>query len=86
MSKQRDAYRELKLGKPSQMTEEKIQKLESLEFRFKIGKGKAIRQWDSYFADLLSFKDRFGEYYIFIFQCSACVRLCTKNTNNNATS
>ena len=62
VSKQRDAYREFKLGRSSNISEEKIQKLNNLGFRFKVGKGKAIRHWDSYFADLVSYKERFGRY------------------------
>lgn len=62
VSKQRDAYRDLQRGKPSNLSQEKIEKLENLGFRFKIGKGKAVRQWDSYFADLVSFKEKFGRW------------------------
>ena len=42
------------------MTKEKIAKLESIEFRFYIGKGKALRTWDIYFNALVKFKENHG--------------------------
>ena len=60
MSKQRDFYRELNAGKSNRITEEKITKLESVGFRFYIGKGKALRTWDVYFNALLKFKEKYG--------------------------
>ena len=43
------------------MTQEKIDKLESIGFKFFIGKGKAIRHWDQFFVDLILFKEKFGK-------------------------
>ncbi len=65
VSKQRDAYRDFHSGKQSSMTQEKINLLESIGFRFFIGKGKAIRHWDQFFTDLVAFKEKFGEYLLF---------------------
>ena len=82
MSKQRDAYRDLQRGKTSTLSQEKIEKLENIGFRFKIGKGKAVRKWDSYFADLVSFKERFGRWIFEAFITSFIrIGLCSlKNT------
>jgi len=60
VSKQRDAYRDFHSGKQRRITQEKINNLESIGFRFFIGKGKAIRHWDHFFTDLVTFKEKFG--------------------------
>ena len=40
------------------MTEERIQKLESIGFRWVVGKGKALRSWEEYFRDLVVFREK----------------------------
>lgn len=61
VSKQRDAFRDYQAGKQNvRMTEEKIAKLQSIGFKFFIGKGKAVRQWDQFFEALLAFKEKSG--------------------------
>jgi len=60
VSKQRDFYRFLTQGKPTRMTQERVDKLNELGFRWVIGKGKALRTWEDYFKDLVKFKDKYG--------------------------
>jgi len=60
VSKQRDAYRDFKNDKKSCLTQEKMKILESISFRFYVGKGRAQRQWDNFFDSLVLFKQKFG--------------------------
>jgi len=59
----------------------KIEKLLNIGFKFFIGKGKGIRNWDRYFEDLLNFKAKNGKrsmllvHIIFIFQNKALNKL-----------
>ena len=71
VSKQRDAFREFQNSNQNpKINQEKIEKLKSIGFKFVIGKGKAIRQWDQFFASLVAFKEKFGEKSkIFMFSC-----------------
>mmetsp|Transcript_26549 Transcript_26549/g.48166 ORF Transcript_26549/g.48166 Transcript_26549/m.48166 type:complete len:885 (-) Transcript_26549:148-2802(-) len=60
-SKQREFYRLLKLGKKSQiMTQERIDKLNSIGFHWVIGRGKKCRNWDASFQEILKYKETYG--------------------------
>ncbi len=85
VSKQRDAFREFQNGNQNpKINQEKIEKLKSIGFKFVIGKGKAIRQWDQFFASLVAFKEKFGEKSkFFMFSCLfVCFFFTTKGCSS----
>jgi len=60
VSKQRDNFR----NKSPKLTQERIDKLEALGFKFFVGKGKSSRSWDAFYDAAKVFRDRYGHTHI----------------------
>ena len=67
--KQRMNYWLLKEGKPSPMSDDRIQKLESIGFQWFIGRGKMKNEkavlWDAQFQELKKYKEKHGDCNVF---------------------
>jgi hypothetical protein len=64
VAKIRLKYRQKNKGKTTNLTQMHIDKLLALGFRFVVGKGRTPRNWDSYFNDMLAFKEKYGHTHI----------------------
>ena len=64
VSKQREGYRAFSQRKPSILTNKKVEQLREIGFRFVVGRGRATRAWDSFFEDLVAFKEKVGHTHI----------------------
>jgi hypothetical protein len=64
VAKIRLKYRQKNRGIATNLTQVQIDQLVALGFRFIVGKGRTPRNWDSYFHDMLMFKEKHGHTHI----------------------